>query len=79
MICIRLRSRKPSHMEENNMVRDVEIKLNRMCEKYELFFPKTILGNLYYILLYTLEYTFLCGFNCYLLMLSVNAILSLSH
>lgn len=70
MICIRLRSRKPGHMEENNMVRDVE--MNRVCEKYELFFPKTILGNSYYILLYTLEYTFLCGFviySCFLSML----------
>ena len=71
MICIRLRSRKPGHMEESNMVRDVEIKLNMMCEKYELFFPKTIVGNSYYILLYTLEYRFLCGFfkySCFLLL-----------
>lgn len=79
MICIRQRNRKPSLMEENNMVKDVEVKLNMMCGKYELLFPKTIPGNLYYILLYTLEYIFLCHFDCYLLMLSVNAVFSLRY
>lgn len=69
--CIRQWNRKSNGMKENSILKNMEVKWNIIRGNYELFFSKTILGNLYYILLYMLKCVFLYYFDCYPCFLSI--------